>query len=277
MRSTQFRMYVALERWLLYTSGVLAGTAVGWSLSVYLLMNLRHDPLVLVLVFALTLLMYNRDRVADYSRKDDKVNMQDRAHWISTHLRELRVLVIGATVIVLVLLVLRPAALPPILAGLSFALAYNARVLSGGRAPKQLPGLKVPYVAALWTLLSVGIPLAVAGDSWNWRATLVASAVFSFAAALVNLNDIRDVKGDRLVGTLTLAVLWGEHQARFASILLAGLAASAAAALHSVGFFVVALYITALVATYRSHTDRFYRWFIEGAGIAASLAVLCAG
>jgi 4-hydroxybenzoate polyprenyltransferase len=240
-------------------------------------MNLPYDPLVLLIVLLLTLLMYNRDRLADYSQKDDRVNMQERAYWISTHLRQLRILVISSTIILCVLLVLRPVALLPIGCGLGFSLSYSAKILPGGRAPKQLPFLKVPYVAALWTVLAVGIPLTVAGGSWNWRVLLVANAIFYLAAALVNLNDIRDVEGDRLVGTQTIAVLWGKPMAGLVSIILSGIAASVAIPLRSVGLFLVAIYTIILVITYRTHADRIYRPFIEGAGIVAGLVVLLAG
>lgn len=231
------------------------------------LLGLALDLPVLGLVFCLTLLTYNRDRLADYTGRDDQMNMKQRTQWIARHYRTLAALTTGTAVGAVVLLALRPAALPPILAGLGFALVYSGRILPGGRAPKQLPGLKVPYVAALWALLSVGIPLAAAGGPWNGRTALVTVAFFCFAAALVNLNDIRDIKGDRAVDTITIPVLWGEYPARLVSVGLAGLAGAAALGLQSAGLLFIALYVVVLALTYREDTDGLFRWLIEGIGL----------
>lgn len=266
-------MTARLRRWLLHSSFVMAGSAVGWSLTSERLLELRHDPLVHTLIFALAVLFYNRDRLADSGSPDDQLNMAERARWVATHRRALRRLVGAATIACGVLLVLRPAALPPILAGLGFALVYSVRRLPGGRAPKQLPGLKTPYVAFLWTLLVVGVPVAAAGGPWDRRLPFVAGAMFAFVAAQVTVNDIRDLEGDRLVGTRTLAVLWGEQGARVAAILLALLAAAAALALGSGGLLLAAGYTAGYAAAYRRAADGVFRWLIEGAGIVTWLAV----
>ncbi|MCZ7573911.1 MAG: UbiA family prenyltransferase [Ardenticatenaceae bacterium] len=240
------------------------------------LLGLGYDVHVHALVFALALLFYNRDRLADSSEPDDQLNMAERAQWVVAHRRALRLLVGAAAAASALLLAQRPAALAPILAGLGFALAYSARRLPGGRAPKQLPGLKTPYVAALWTLLIVGVPLAGAGRPWDRQALLGASAIFALVAAQVTVNDIRDLEGDRLVGTRTLAVLWGERGARLAAILCALLAAAAALALRSRGLVLAAAYTTAYAAAYRRPADSAFRWLIEGAGIATWLTAVAA-
>jgi 4-hydroxybenzoate polyprenyltransferase len=265
--------YRLIECWILYSNIFLAVTAVGWGLSIEMLMQQQYDPFVLMLIFALTFLMYNRDRITDSSNEDDQANMQERARWVSQHLQQLRFLMIGAAVMIVVLLLLRPAAIPPILAGIGFALVYSMKILPGGKAPKQLPGLKIPYVAILWAILIVGIPQAVAAI-WNGRAVLLTTAFFCFVSALINLNDIRDIQGDRLVGTKTLAVICGEKKAKLISILFAAISGYIAITLNSLGFFLVACYIIILTLIYRREADRAFRWLIEGAGIVAWLAVL---
>ena len=274
-------MSAALRRWLLYPSLVMAASAVGWSLSADRLLGLPHDAAAQALVFALAFLFYNRDRLADHARPDDVLNTADRARWFAAHERTLRVLSLGAAMGSVGLLALRPALLPPILAGFGFALAYNVRCLPGGKAPKQLPGLKTPYVAALWTLLVAGAPLANAG--WPWAGHAVAEerrivwtalALFGLVAAQVTVNDIRDVAGDRLVGTQTFAVLWGERGARLVALGCAALTAAAGFSLRSAGLLAAAGYLAACAVAYRREADGRFRWLIEGAGCATWLAVV---
>ena len=273
----------ALRRWLLYPSVVMAASAVGWSLSADRLLGLPHDAAVQALVFALAFLFYNRDRLADHARPDDLLNMAERARWFAAHRRLLLVLMAGAAMGSAGLLALRPAMLPPILAGLGFALAYNVRLLPGGKTPKQLPGLKTPYVAALWTLLVVVAPAANAG--WlltqpaadERRIGWVALALFGLVAAQITINDIRDVTGDRLVGTRTFAVLWGERGARRVALGCAALTAIAAVALRSAGLLAAAAYAAAYTAAYRRTADGSFRWPIEASGCATWLAVAALG
>jgi 4-hydroxybenzoate polyprenyltransferase len=270
--TSPYSLYLFFECWLLYSNIILAVTAVGWSLSVGIIMQQQYDLLVTILIFVMTFLMYNRDRLQDSSNEDDQANMQARSLWVSQHQQLLRFLTLGATLMASVILYLRPAAIPPILGGIGFALVYSLKILPGGKAPKQLPGVKIPYVAILWAVLTVGIPQAVVGI-WNWRTGLATMAVCCFASALINLNDIRDIPGDRLVGTKTIAVMWGEKIARLISILLAGIGGYIAIELHSLGFLLVAIYITMLMLIYRRVADRGFRWLIEGAGIIAYIAV----
>lgn len=266
-----------LRRWLLYPSLVMAASAVGWSLSADRLLGLRHDWAVHLLVFALAILFYNRDRLADHASPDDLLNTGARARWIARHRTALRALVAAAAAVSVVVLALRPAALPPILAGLGFALAYSVRFLPGGRAPKQLPGVKAPYVAALWTLLVVGAPVAAAGVGLAASGALVALAIFALVAAQVTVNDIRDVAGDRLVGTRTVAVLWGDVGARRVALGLAAVTVLAALPLGSPGLTLAALYTAAYALSYRREADAAFRWWVEAAGVATWLGVVALG
>lgn len=262
-----------IKSWLIYAGVMRAISSVGWTFCVYRAIDLSCNQLVFGLVFALTQIMYNHDYLRNYSQADDEMNMKERTEWISIHLRQLQILVIAAIVLLLFLLTIIPTALPPILAGAGFALGYTVKFLPTGKSPKQLPGLKAFYTASLWTVLIVWIPLAVAGISWNQNAILVAIACFCFVAALVNFNDIRDIEGDKLVGTITLAVLLGARGAKLASLMLAILGGCIAVWISSIPFFIVAAYIGILVITYNPEIERI-RWHIPG-GIVAGLAAFC--
>lgn len=57
--------YNILEQWLLYPSIVIASTAVSWSIFAVKLLQFQVDWAVYVFVFCMTIVMYNRDRLAD--------------------------------------------------------------------------------------------------------------------------------------------------------------------------------------------------------------------
>ncbi len=266
-----------LERWLLYPNVVLALTAVLWGTCTQKLLNIPTDPAALALIFALTLVTYNRDRLADADSPADQSNTAERTRWVTRHRRSLARFTAAAALVAAVLLCLRPMALVPIGAGIGFALVYSSRVLPGGRAPRQLPTVKVPYVALLWAVLTVGVPAAAAGSAWNERTALVGSVIFFFAAALVNLNDLRDLGGDREAGTLTLPVLLGDGPARLFSVLSGSLAGLCAVLSEQPGLGLIGLYIALLALSYRVGDDRIFRWLIEGIGVPTWLAVFRLG
>ncbi|BAC91478.1 UbiA family prenyltransferase [Gloeobacter violaceus] len=266
-----------LERWLLYPNVVLALTAVLWSACTQKLLNIPQDPAVLALVFALTLVTYNRDRLADADSPADRSNTAERTRWVDRHRKSLARFTGGAALVAAMLLCLRPMALAPIGAGIGFALVYSSRVLPGGRAVRQLPVTKVPYVALLWAVLTVAVPAAAAGTAWNGRAALVGSLIFFAAAALVNLNDLRDLRGDRIAGTLTLPVLLGDGPARLFSAISGSLVGLCAVLLEQPGLGLLGLYIALLALSYRVEDDRLFRWLIEGIGVPTWLAVFWLG
>lgn len=271
MRIKLFALEV--RAWLIYGNVIRAIGAIGYTFSVYKTLNLLQNHLVFALVSSLTYIMYNYDYVRNYSQADDKVNMKDRSDWISQHLHQLRISIILAIVISLFLITMIPTALPPILLGIAPALGYTLKFLPEGKSPKQLPGLKAFYVAALWTVLIAWIPYSVVGGAWTQKAVLVALACFCSIVSFTNLNDIRDIEGDKLVGTMTLAVLLGAKNAKLISLLLAIVGGSISVWIGSIPFVIVAAYIVILVSTYNPEIKRI-RWRMP-LGIVAGLASLC--
>jgi 4-hydroxybenzoate polyprenyltransferase len=268
----RIKSFVCLIRaWLMYTSITRVVNAIGYTFCVYKTLNLTQNNLVFALVFALTYIMYTYDYVKNSSQVDDQVNMKDRSDWISQHSRQLIASVIVAVVISLFLITMIPEALPPILLGIAPALGYTLKFLPEGKSPKQLPGVKAFYVAALWTVLIVWIPYSVAGSAWTQKAVLVALICFCSIVSKVNLSDIRDIEGDKLVGTMTLPVLVGARNAKLISLILAIVVGSISVWIDSIPFVILATYLVILVTTYNPTIKRIHFHIPVGGvgGIAA--------
>ncbi len=136
---------------------------------------------------------------------------------------------LGCAALLLLLLLGRlriPVITGYVLAG-AVALAYYAPLL-GRRGRKEglrsLYGAKVFYIALVWVLACVGIPVLVADvTGWPvpWGKTLyLALGMFVFVVAITIPFDIRDEQTDRGYGLRTLPVLIGAGRSRWLSGLL---------------------------------------------------------
>ena len=264
-----------IARWLLWTNVLIAASAAGWVVVTVRALALPGDVSLMALAFILTLTFYTRDRLDERERGADVMSMPDRAAWIKRNAPALRRLMWASSLGALGLLALRPAAVAPLLAGLGFALTYTVRWLpwQGGRVGwKHLPGMKAPFVAMLWALVTVVTPAAVYGRVWHLDTWLLAFGVCALVMAQILLNDLRDVEADRLNGTRSLPVVLGEPAARRVGYALAGLGALPALAVAPLPFVLTALYSAILTWGYRRERDARWRGWIEGQGLVAGLA-----
>lgn len=116
-----------LRKWLIYPSVLTAVVALIWSLSFEIILDLPGDLAVQGLIFMLTFIFYNRDRMTASPSLDDEINMGDRTRWTARYQRGLKGVVRAAIVCAAVLLVVRPDAILAIMLGLGFALLYSMR------------------------------------------------------------------------------------------------------------------------------------------------------
>ncbi|WP_329569067.1 UbiA family prenyltransferase [Kitasatospora sp. NBC_01266] len=267
-----------LTPWLVWSNLLMAGSAAGWVLCTASVVGLPVDPAVVALAFVLTAVFYLRDRMAPAEQSADRFTMPERTGWLVRHAAALRRLgrVLGTLAAVAVLL--RPASLPWLLGGLGLSVSYTVKWIprGGGRiAWKQLPAAKEVLVAALWTNLTVFVPVAVAHGSWDRRVVLTASALWCLIATQILVNDLRDVDEDRRRGTRSLPVLVGTRAARLVGCLLCGTAGFSAYLLDSPALIVVSLATLVTAVGYRREHDPRWRPWIESQGvIAAALVVL---
>jgi 4-hydroxybenzoate polyprenyltransferase len=130
-------------------------------------------------------------------------------------------------------------------------------VLPGRRSLKSLPGVKTVFVAAIWTAVCVGLPVAAAHNGWGIRELLVAAVVFCLMSTIVSVNDLYDTRADRLNGIRSLAVLFGEGSVRVGGVAVSLAAALVAAcSVGSPGLLLAALYHAAYAGSVRVDRGR---------------------
>ncbi|PON12217.1 hypothetical protein C2W62_40750 [Candidatus Entotheonella serta] len=106
----------------------------------------------------------------------------------------------------------------------------------------------------------VGIPNAVEGEGWNEPVYMTMGFVFFYSVAVITVNDIRDIVGDQVAGTRSLAVILGERWARALCIGCVSLAACIGLALDSIGLVVAAGLLGLTVVTYRREINDLFSW-----------------
>lgn len=266
----------AAEAWLTYTSILLAASSAGWTACTFLVLGKAIDPIVLSLMAAMTLLLYNRDRLKEMHDIADQMNSGPRVRWLTAHQRTFRIAfwVVAATAVGLVCL--RPRVLLPLILGTVLGVLYNARVLPGRRTLRQVPGVKVPWVAITWVVGVAGIPLALHGGPWDARIAWYVLSITCLLACSVNVCDVRDIAGDRLAGTPTLPALLGYRWGIAASVAMAVAGTLAAYPAGGLRFCIAAGYTLALAILYRPQRDRAMRLPIEGSGVVTATVMLIA-
>ena len=267
-------------RWLLWTNILISGSAAGWVVVTLQSLALPFDWALAALAFTLTLGFYTRDRLNKQERQADRRTMPKRTAWIERHQLVLQWVTRGSFLSAAGLVALRPGALLPLLAGLGFALSYTLRWLPWrGRSVgwKHLPGMKMPFVAILWTLTMVITPARVHRRLWQSETWLLAGAVCALVMIQILLNDLRDEEGDRAAKTLSLPALVGQKGAHRIGWGLAIVAALLALPLTSLPVALTALYSAFLLWRYRPTADTRWRGWIEGQGVAAAIVSLLIG
>lgn len=257
----------------------MAASAAGWVMVSALLLDLPLDWALIALAFTLAVAFYTRDRLDEKALIADATTMPQRTAWVERHAALLWRVVWVAFGVALLLLLLRPAALPPILAGLGFALTYTVRWLpwQGQRVGwKHLPGMKMPFVALLWTLLTVITPATVYQKLWQGESWRLAAVVCLLIMIQILLNDLRDTKGDKKSGTASLPVLWGDTAARRVGYFLGMMAIFLIWPLSPIALPLTALYSLFLLWGYRREQDASLRLWIELQGVVAALLTLLA-
>ena len=180
----------------------LAGASVAATTMVLAGMRVRSLPLVFV--FVVTWLVYTVNRFTD--RIEDAQNVPDRREFVEAYGRIIAVT--GASCyLVLVAIVARDiprmlpiALLPPL------AIAFYGTSLA-----KRMFVVKNGVVGLMWAMIPFGIGLYAGFSASVWLMTAVVGVHIALAAALF---DIKDVPGDRAIGSVTLPVLVGVRRTR---------------------------------------------------------------
>ena len=114
------------------------------------------------------------------------------------------------------------APLPLAFLVLGAAAVWAAMHYTLGRNPYGYRGLGDIFVFIFFGLATVCGGYFLAGQEWSWRILLPASAIGCFSVAVLNVNNIRDMKSDAATRT-TVAIRLGERRARIYQTVLISL------------------------------------------------------
>lgn len=102
------------------------------------------------------------------------------------------------------------------LIGLGVLAALAAWFYTGGKHPYgYLPGISEVMVFAFFGLLAVQGTIWVHAHMLPWRTWVAASGIGLLSCALLLVNNLRDIPGDRQSGKNTLAVKLGDKGSRY--------------------------------------------------------------
>ena len=207
-----------IRDFLRYGNGVVIILAVFYTLLFYSLAECEPDSVVLVLSGLLGFLTYSYDRMHDLGEESDIINAPQRTNWLREHYTFMVHLCAIAVVISLIAMLLRPAAIFPIISTIGLACAYSLPILPDGRSLKKIPGVKTALIVVLWVILTFLVPMTVSGIHWSFR--IIGGILYEslMIVSFANLNDIRDTRGDRLAGVPTIPVIFGVRIAFFFSL-----------------------------------------------------------
>jgi len=176
------------------------------------ILDLPYDWRAVALIFTTALLFYNLDRLLDsYNQPipDPKVQSYVRhpIFWF--------VLLVTALAVVM-LLDRAPFQVQLVSCGGLLPLIYGMPLLPWARGQnwhwyrlKDVPGAKAWLVAGIITYALMAVPLAYAGDAFDWPQVLTALFLLIFTGTNSHLFDVRDLKSDREKGVRTLPLIVG--------------------------------------------------------------------
>ena len=132
---------------------------------------------------------------------------------------------------------------------------------TGGPRPYGYEGLGEVFVFTFFGIVAVTGSYYVHAEELPWEAFALAVPVGLLAAAILVVNNVRDLETDRRAGKRTLAVRLGRERTRTLYALMLGAAfASLVVLAFAIGPWVLLALLSAplavrLVGTVRSHTD----------------------
>ncbi|MCC3155772.1 UbiA family prenyltransferase [Hymenobacter sp. 15J16-1T3B] len=271
---------------LLYSNGLVAGSAAALAVSSAQYWRRPLPWTVSALVLAATLFVYNLNGARRHSLRLPP-NVPPRRRWIVQH-RPLLVGIVAASALALLgLYLLTPFTL--LLTGFLghlalLSLAYSWPVLPpkepGGRRRglRDWPGLKTFLIAYVWSAVTVWLPALCldlplsSGPVW-----LLFARRFCFILAIALVFDLRDYQRDRRNGPLTLPGLLGYQGGRW--LALACTLASVALLLPGLspaGQLVLLLpaVLTALVVWFANETRSDYYFALLADGVLLVQAIV---
>lgn len=214
------RFLKRLYYFLVHTNVLIALAAVAQCALTYYILNLPVNDPILVIEGATTLLLYNLSLYLSLPKDPSKSPFQ-RTRWIGKNMWLFWLLSAIATVIT-ILALFQVHLLTLFFLGFIgvISLAYAVPLLKvKGKwvGMRQVPGLKVFYIALVWSLSSVGLPvveLYANGANIDWyQANYLGLVKIVFLVLCTLPFDIRDYEQDSLYNLKTVPILLGKQRA----------------------------------------------------------------
>src|SRR5690606_38669221 len=212
---------------LVYSNALIALAAVGQCALTYLILNYPVNPFILVIEGATTMLLYNLSLYLSLPA-DPAASPYRRTRWLGRNMP--LCWVVSGTAACVAVFALSQIHLVTIgylgvIGGMSVAYAFPLIRIGGKRiGVRQLPGLKLFYIALIWSLSSVGLPVVeafYADIAIDWgRANYLGLVKVLFLLLCTLPFDIRDIEQDRHYKLKTLPVLLGRTRSIQLSYLL---------------------------------------------------------
>lgn len=261
-----------LLQWLFYGHVwiALAAAALCWQ-SRYLHAESADFAPAIPFVFFGTLGVYTLHRLLSYHRAGGEPDGR-RYRVVARHPR--RSAAVGAAALLLAGLVAWWIPLPrfwPVLLALPFTGFYLVPVYPGGPRLRDLPYLKVVWVALAWTLMTHVFPTH--GAVW----TAETAVRFAFTLSVALLFDTRDVELDRRQGTRTLAATHPGINRLLALALLGGCTVVSLLHYPTVGARLAAAYAVGIAVgalTRPGHGEDWYAVAVNGLLLLPPLVLL---
>ena len=214
------RFLKRLYYFLVHTNVLIALAAVAQCALTYYILNLPVNDPILVIEGATTLLLYNLSLYLSLPKDPSKSPFQ-RTRWIGKNMWLFWLLSAIATVITIWAL-FQVHLLTLFFLGFIgvISLAYAVPLLKvKGKwvGMRQVPGLKVFYIALVWSLSSVGLPvveLYANGANIDWyQANYLGLVKIVFLVLCTLPFDIRDYEQDSFYNLKTVPILLGKQRA----------------------------------------------------------------
>lgn len=196
----------ALLAILIHSNILIALAAMGLGVTAMGVLGFPFDPVPLAFVFVATFFGYTINRFTD--RHVDSYNLPERTSFIDRF--GMVGLLTGTTSLVLALgatLVYYPRLLPLALLPVGVALVYSTTLT------RRYFIIKNGLVGAIWAGIPIGLGVYY-GVGISSTLLVFAGLVFLFLSAAAILFDIKDIPGDRKIGSDTLPVRVGPGRSR---------------------------------------------------------------
>lgn len=196
------RRVVSLLEFVLFSNGFIALCAVVMSQTTALLFHRVLPTFWLPFIFVATLSSY----ALHWNLTPLTADLAERNQWHRRHKPLLRVICLGSASVGLVLLTQLLPYLPYFIPIIVATLLYTAPKLDYRpfRLLRRVAILKTAYLALVWTLVTVILPLLITAPDWNTDLTVWVLNRFLFIYSICFWFDYRDRDEDRKARWLTL-------------------------------------------------------------------------